>query len=999
MSTLYCLPYGQSMATEFFRECEKKAYAYGEAIFLTAGKDTLSSQFPVRTMTFDDLAEELLNSNGRPVKLLSVFSQKILLSGLIEEMSNNQQLQFFSPYSQSTALSDMLYAFLQELAHAGIQPEDFARGLVALSDNGDLRKKDREILMLYLAYREILASRKNYDSAGVYFSINELLRKNHPKLAFQKIYISDFCEFTALQVEFIGLLAKYCSIDICLCYQKDERYLATEKAYQELLGLGFESVFRGAQTGDKPLQLVQLCENIFTGNEEIILNTEDVRLKRYANRRQEMQEIVADIKKKMLDGAVAEDFLVCTRKLDFYPGLKREFDLAGLPVCLPDMVRLSTQQTAILLLSVLQIAAGDLQQGLQGFFSSFFVEECLCFNTERIKRVLSESFFANLTEAEQVLAKALPVSDEVNEMFAFFRAFPVQETVLGYNKQLFGFLENMDIVRFVGRLCKERRITFEQTQLLLLGYEKTISKMQELDKSYEDAGEAERELALAQYRKVFEKTCRETSFSIKKAVENGICVQSITAPLKKKYKYIYLLGLKEKEFPLFMQENWLYGDVERQQFRQIGVLQSATQTAAVETFFFLSALAAAEKELWLSVSLADNEIASIYFDEIIRVLGYKHIETRLAGQVLPSVEQVANSDALAGFLLEQQAYDQPWLADYLGKGFFSRVQSDLLNRQKYFNGDLSASALTETIKNKLNMSFNSGSLESYAACPFKFLLEYVWKPENWAEAAEKIRADKKGNIYHDCLKDFLDKYQGKTLLQNDLLLLQRQLEIVFDNAVQKQITKGIIEATYLSQQEFTEMKAALLRWFRVEMGYQAKNRSPFTPCLLEWQFDGLSLETDAGTANIKGRIDRIDTDGEYYLVTDYKMKNTPVKKDIENGLDLQVPLYLLAVEKFLGKPLGGGYFSIEKAERAGGFWLNRADAKVSFAGRQSLPQRGLGDKDWDVYKDVFMQNIRVTIEKISGGYFSPDPQKECPVYCTGQGICRVRQGRGGNFDE
>ena len=58
-----------------------------------------------------------------------------------------------------------------------------------------------------------------------------------------------------------------------------------------------------------------------------------------------------------------------------------------------------------------------------------------------------------------------------------------------------------------------------------------------------------------------------------------------------------------------------------------------------------------------------------------------------------------------------------------------------------------------------------------------------------------------------------------------------------------------------------------------------------------------------------------------FFVTDYKRSQTPSGSELTEGLDLQIPVYLMALAALepQSKVLGGGYYSLKEAKRKGGF--------------------------------------------------------------------------------
>ena len=76
------------------------------------------------------------------------------------------------------------------------------------------------------------------------------------------------------------------------------------------------------------------------------------------------------------------------------------------------------------------------------------------------------------------------------------------------------------------------------------------------------------------------------------------------------------------------------------------------------------------------------------------------------------------------------------------------------------------------------------------------------------------------------------------------------------------------------------------------------------------------LTTPEGPIQFRGKIDRVNlsADGQF-VVIDYKSGTAPSATEIANGLRLQLPLYLMAVQALhdpAQTPLGGGYVEIRR---------------------------------------------------------------------------------------
>ena len=139
----------------------------------------------------------------------------------------------------------------------------------------------------------------------------------------------------------------------------------------------------------------------------------------------------------------------------------------------------------------------------------------------------------------------------------------------------------------------------------------------------------------------------------------------------------------------------------------------------------------------------------------------------------------------------------------------------------------------------------------------------------------------------------------------------------------------------------------------------------------------LTVNLSGRSVRIIGKIDRIDVAaGHVYQVFDYKKKYCRTAKEITDGLDLQMPLYLWAVQQHLCGPddkiVGGGYYSIEQRKKAGGMRLKKDETK------------------WQELNEIVRQHLEKYINGIESGNFTAAPLR-CNSYCIAREICRYNK--------
>ena len=980
MGKLYLIPFGENMLEDFLHECQKSGYEYDEVFFLSADKWIDAEDMPFKTGGFKRLIEEI----DAAASAISSSVQKIFIGSILLEYAHSGRLKFFAGLEESTAVCEAVCSFINDLEFAGIKPEDFA---FSLRENDTFEDKDKELLAIYAAYKALLSQEGLYDDADVHARAAEILKELSPDGFYKKIFVLGFHKFNYLQLEFIKELKKVCDVDISLCYQKEDIYQASRKTYEDIVGLGFDAEFLSRKTKKTDI-LDKISKSVFRFSEEKLAANDCIKIKRYANKRHEMQEAVADIKSKIIAGARPQDFLLVMRNISLYHGLQREFSIAGVPASIPVTSRLSVFAAADLIIALLDIANNSVRSGLKSLAGNFIMQQCFQIDAGKVLRIIDEKYFSGLEDAKHIFNKTF--NSESNEysmfewVFAFLRSLPEKAAIVDMNAAMGDVYSKLNVHKVLGGLHKERKLSVDDLKILLLGCEEVINCLEKLSADYIAAREDKRMMSVKRYREILEEIFSKKTVLLSPGRDGGVKVADAAGYAGRGYDHVYVLGLKEGEFPLVEAENWLYDDAKRSQLSSLGFVPSSAEKIDEELFFFMSAICRAKNGLWLSAAVSDNEVLSSYLDEVMVLFDSNICEERAVGAVLPEERFIAGEEVLACFLLDKNITGD-WLDGYLGEGFNKRAESELPERKDLYMGILKDSLVMPKVRTFLSGAYTPSSLENYAFCPFKFLLENVWRPDGWEMATDDLRADFKGNFYHECLKLFLQKHKGELLQDKDFTALSSELISIFEEQRAGYDIAGKTVQSILTRQLFAEMKEYLTGWLKKEIYYQEGNKAHFCPYEFEWPFYDLRFEGKTSAAFVKGRIDRIDTDGKDYFITDYKSKGTPDKKAVTEGLDLQMPIYALAVEQSFKAPVGGDYFSVEKAERSGGFWTDEAKEKLHVSSRTKL------DKNWDELREAFIATITNITDGIFMGDFPPLPRKECPGYCPGNWLCRLGQ--------
>ena len=237
-------------------------------------------------------------------------------------------------------------------------------------------------------------------------------------------------------------------------------------------------------------------------------------------------------------------------------------------------------------------------------------------------------------------------------------------------------------------------------------------------------------------------------------------------------------------------------------------------------------------------------------------------------------------------------------------------------------------------------AFSITQLETYARCPFAFFADRILGAVPLPDPERELTALERGNLIHHALYLFYSERRAP-VRDTDLIAARARLrQIVRTEAETMGLTGFFWEREIerlIGRDEEGTREGLLERFLRLE----AAELDVAAPALFELSFgnypgmgprDPLSSPepfvidaADNAAVRIFGKIDRIDRTAEgQFVVLDYKTGHVPDGlEDIRQGVSLQLPIYLMAVESLLGPDAGltegvaGVYYQLRDHEHCG----------------------------------------------------------------------------------
>ncbi len=248
-------------------------------------------------------------------------------------------------------------------------------------------------------------------------------------------------------------------------------------------------------------------------------------------------------------------------------------------------------------------------------------------------------------------------------------------------------------------------------------------------------------------------------------------------------------------------------------------------------------------------------------------------------------------------------------------GYYAFVQSqkqDLqeIPLQEQFPGEELPEGVrgTECVGSILPRAISATALQNYFSCPYRYFLSKTLGVKEPQEA--KIASNESGTLMHAVYEAFGKEMSLRDVGEQEIPAL---VEKIFSEVIARpefEIKRGQVrnEVAFarMLQESLRGCTALHAHFSRASLRISAVEKN-----LLE-DYKNAPLTFAVGNKKIPltGVVDRIDTDGEFFRIVDYKTGKVECKtKELFTGRHLQLELYLLAVKNLLQKrPVGGYYF-------------------------------------------------------------------------------------------
>jgi ATP-dependent helicase/nuclease subunit B len=1005
-----------------------------EIISLTAVK----ASGKINLETIGTYAGNLLFANGDiKAETLSESASAVLLNQSINEC----ELKYFSAYKDEFPHGTLIRIreVISEYKKCGITPDILRTEAEELT--GSEKTKAEDIAEIFEAYHSKCKQLNVKETGDIYNELNQLVFSSY-KANFKTLYpqvhlvvINGFDEFTGPEIEIINSASKIKDIDLYISFDYFKYnpgiFSHLDKCYEKLINKGFHSIKDVSVPVHKKFEN-EIRENLFNLNAKFKTDNFKYSITKIISgtRVKEIELIAKQIKELITEDKV-EPNRVCVvfNLIQKYSGVIRDiFQVYGLPFNLTDRIPLDSSSPVVSVINFLEILENDFYyknifRALSGGYLNFPNID----KSNLIKASVNLKIISGYEHWVNTLQDALEQFEQQEEgenSFSLNNKETYKSALSGLrslNNLLLPFQKMMTLKEFADNLnnliyslnlpSKLVNNSSDSIEENVKGISTFINLTKEIFNLFELEYGKNKKFPLNFFLSNLKTAVSSARFNIKEKPGYGVQVTTLEEIRGLKFDYLFISGLCDGDLPTrYSPEIFFSGSYQKN--------ERMHQTE--ERYRFYQSLCSWTKHLYLTYPLQEDRkelVESNFLNEFSNLFN-----TGIKNEKDYS-ETVYSKEELMIYLSQnkfQNIPDNNELSDIEidTGGIKQSIDIDTIRRFMPFG----PSEYTGYIKDALNKTagdaisdfkfkeFSVSQLETYAKCPYKYMAERILKLKPVEEPTEDIEALEMGSLLHAILYKFYKQIREKGIIlpeaNEDQISYAEKL--IFNTA-----EKIINEANFHSPLTFYEKEkilgingdrqnSVLYKFFREEVN----NKSGYIPEYFEINFGGSkgnesNSKVMVDSINLVGKIDRIDVDknNNMYKVIDYKLSGAkPSISDLQDGLSLQLPLYLYAAKEMIKAQLGNTDKEFDPAG-AGIYSLKFSDKDFGMQLVKLLPPR-LKYTEEQLIKsnkqmiEICLDAIRKYVIAISEGKFNlstlEDRENKICRFCSFRPVCRIQ---------
>lgn len=978
--------------------------------------------------TLATLSTSLFNESREfEATILSDATAVVLLNQAFTEV----KLQYFNHYNKKIPRGtlELVKNVISQYKRQGINPGDLIKESELLSGSEKLKAID--IANIFSLYNDKTKELNAFELGDIYYYLINRSEEEF-KSAFQSVYpgsntiiINGFDEFTQPEIELIDKLSQLSSNSLYLSFdyykRNPEIFSHLEMCYERLITKGFREV-EDSSAGEFDEYRRRIRENLFTAR---ITKPQKSNMKLVkiasANPVNEIENIAKEIKRLILNKeADADEICIAFNLISEHSAVIRDvFDSYGIPFNLTDRYNLSSSSPVTALINFLEILENDFYyknifRALSGRWidiPGIDISNMLAVSTN-LKLV------AGLTHWMSTIQNVLDqmrngFNDEDSRFLSVWQYEKALNDIIGIEELLQPFKKKQTIknirnnlISLISRLNLSSKLINDNSPEVEKNVKALTVFIETLDELFELLGReygSSKTFSLSFFLGEIKTAVSFSRYNIKERHGKGVLVTSVNEIRGLRFRYLFLGGMTDGEFPtrhqpviFFSGEHRKQGDDQRHLLEERYRFYQA-MCVPEKCLYFSYPEKGDKKELSESSFLTDLEklfiIENKNADEFRKLIYSKEELLKSFGRGdIDQSSDIINADMIKSSI----NIDSVRKNDPFGKSAFTGYIPD--------NLDDDARNILSSFTEK---EFSATQLEDYAKCPFRYFIGRILSVDTIEEPAEEIEAFEIGSLIHSIFFKF---YYGL-----------KEKGITLSGCSDKEFTTAEKMLFSIAQEKVNKIKfASAMSFFEREkiFGINSKKENSilyqfllternsdrgFIPEYFEYGFGSLSKSNytssiEVNGIKLRGKVDRIDLNKEdkTFKVVDYKLGGKkPLKDDLLLGISLQLPLYMYASKVLIEAELNGKYnplsaeiYSLKLTHK------NFGRKAISIESKRNLSDDQLIEMNERII-NIAVESIQKYVKHIADGDFrlSQLENRENKVcrYCEFKSVCRIQE--------
>jgi ATP-dependent helicase/nuclease subunit B len=903
------------------------------------------------------------------------------------------------------------------LKEDGIYPKDLLEQIDKVEKRED-RVKLKDIALIYEKYEGLLLSNSFIDVPGIFKELNNILTVENVNLIFRNaffevdsIFIDGFSVFRLPEINLIKMLTKVNDVRIVILFDYFEKnnnlFGHLDECYNKFLDAGFEKLELKPKTeNDKFARHLNKYLFNYIGLKFDKYDARDfVTLIEAKDRVDEVKTIARLIKSIVNDRPDIDLSKICvaTYRPEKYTNLFREiFPIYGIPANITDRFYLERSPLVSAIISLLEIPANDYAiSGIVKVLMSSYFDFCAgtgrelkpdnIYSASRELKIKSgREFWKERVERRIDFIKAkLEMTNDEDEYNQLIRELNL------FNEALLDFEGLMKIVdkfsaetmtpsEFKERLREVLRSLRVEEQILKFprsvavhdeierdarAYQKFIEVVDEVLEVFEFNMKRRERYRFNFYVDLIKKAISRVRYNIRQKYGYGVYVTALEETRGLNFDVMIIAGLVDTEFPsVYEPEVFLSEELRKTEWRH----------KLDERYLFYQGVVNFKTHLYLTYPRTDGEnelVRSRFIDSLEQVVEFKKVSSdEFDRGIFSMLELYDKFGRFLKFELGDRGFDFvvekfPKLVEDYGdriKYIFdvSRINISRSESHHYVEYEGVVETFYDEEKKKLGEHeeriFSISQLETYGKCPFRYFAERVLNLRTFEEIEELLTPIERGILYHEVLYKFYTSWVelGFNIAENVDKAKELIVKIAFEKANEFEINHPLwrveVDELVENMKKFIDLEANSIgykpKYFEVAFGPKVGSRAKVD----------VNLSTDkpiqVGKVKIQGKIDRIDVNGNKFLIYDYKTgRYVPTLDDLDRGIHLQIPIYIKVAEEIFKDK---GY----EMESVGGVnYIVRGDVRIGRVLQKGEEKKGKKILDEEEYR----KKLESAVDKVN----------------------------------